>query len=687
MKRFNQFCTLFCILTVNLALGACTLESSSVAVQPAETSQLPQSDLEAILQVPTTLPDGDSVELEFTLINHSETSLYVLKWYTPLEGLAGEIFRIERDGQVIPYQGILATRVTPPPEAYVLLEPGEALSAEVDLATAYDFSKSGEYTIEFLSPSISHVARTEAEMAKTLNDLGPVQIPSKRVSVTIANASDLPVRWTPAEAAEMIRGYLQSQKPDLNPDFRLPLEELPMHEAWEYMRVQVFRITEGTFVNESFLISGDTMLRLGTAVGGPGLTSMEVSDLDRDGGAELLFTYGFGSGIHQSRIGMYAPAYDKNRIYEAGTAYLGDTGLFKEDMSNVGVRVVESDNATGVLRYSDTLGHLAIHQHENQVRLVLQVAWNLPDDLRQNLTVTSAPTQTGDETSTVVYEGISFTFDHAIAADVMAETVPATDEQEPRQTTKPAHVWFSLNGYVLPETLHKPRIVVYPVAEFEAISEYVGKTIADLRQLLVDRPAAPKAIPFLPPFHAGQMMRAQVAYVGFQNGTGVRFLTQYAQAYLPVNNHELFYTFQGLTDDGNVYVAAILPVSHPTLPTDQMAYEGDLDILVQNFDTYIAEVEEQLNAQDTSSFTPDLSLLDAMIQSLEVAPAWTTAVPPAAKRVDDPYPGWESYVNEQYGFAFRHPGAWALHEGANEVRLSRGRCCSPGFQDSRRFDQ
>ncbi len=215
MKRFIQFCTLFCILTVNLALGACTLESSSVAVQPAETIQPPQSDLEAILQVPTTLPDGDSVELEFTLINHSETGLYVLKWYTPLEGLAGEIFRIERDGQVIPYQGILATRITPPPEAYVLLEPGESVSAEVDLATAYDFSKSGEYTIEFLSPSISHVARTEAEMARTLNDLGPVQIPSKRVSVTIASASDLSVRWTPAEAAEMIRGYLRSQKPDL----------------------------------------------------------------------------------------------------------------------------------------------------------------------------------------------------------------------------------------------------------------------------------------------------------------------------------------------------------------------------------------------------------------------------------------------------------------------------------------
>jgi hypothetical protein len=51
----------------------------------------------------------------------------------------------------------------------------------------------------------------------------------------------------------------------------------------------------------------------------------------------------------------------------------------------------------------------------------------------------------------------------------------------------------------------------------------------------------------------------------------------------------------------------------------QAAYEGsDLDALIRRFDTYIAEVEEQLTAQDASSFVPDLNVLDAMIQSLEV---------------------------------------------------------------------
>jgi len=131
------------------------------------------------------------VKLRFTLINNTDARLHVLKWYTPLEGIAGEIFRVGRDGQVIPYQGILATRATPPPEAYVLLGPGESVSAEVDLATAYDFSVAAEYAIEFISPRISHVARTESEMAETLEDLGPIQISANKVTVRIERSSAL----------------------------------------------------------------------------------------------------------------------------------------------------------------------------------------------------------------------------------------------------------------------------------------------------------------------------------------------------------------------------------------------------------------------------------------------------------------------------------------------------------------
>ncbi|MGD2166169.1 MAG: hypothetical protein PVH50_11660, partial [Anaerolineae bacterium] len=226
-----------------------------------------------------------------------------------------------------------------------------------------------------------------------------VRIPAKEVKVRIGDSRDPSVRRTTGQAEAMIRDYWLSRKPSLSPEFRLAVAELPAHDVWEHLSVQVFRVTEGPYALETFLINGETVLRLGTAVGGSGVTSLQVSDLGEDGFAELLFTYSFGSGIHQSRIGMYAPAYADDRVYEAGTAYLGDMVLVKESMSNVGVRVVQSDDATKTLRYSGTLGHLAIRTCDDTARLSLEVSHDLPEDLLQKLKTIPAPAENEDQTA------------------------------------------------------------------------------------------------------------------------------------------------------------------------------------------------------------------------------------------------------------------------------------------------
>ena len=179
MKRLNRICLFCAIVAMSWLLGACGPTPTAPAVD------LPEAELSATLEAPSLLPNGEVVRLQFTLTNHSPERLYVLDWYTPLEGIFGEIFRVARDGQPIAYEGPLVMRGNPLPENYVLLEPGASVSAEVDLATVYDFSQAGEYTIEFLSPRISHVARTEADLAQTVDDLGPVRMPSNRVTIRI----------------------------------------------------------------------------------------------------------------------------------------------------------------------------------------------------------------------------------------------------------------------------------------------------------------------------------------------------------------------------------------------------------------------------------------------------------------------------------------------------------------------
>ena len=197
MKRVNRSYTLWALLVTALMLGGCTLTLPGQSSESGGGAQPPETELSAGLEVlnrstgwPPTLRTGEPVNLRFTLINNTETNLYVLTWYTPLEGIAGEIFRVERDGQAVSYTGPLATRRDPSPDDYTLLHPGKPVSADVDLATVYDFSTAGEYTIHFMSPMISHVARTEADMAETMHDLGPVKIPSSEVIIRVASQSD-----------------------------------------------------------------------------------------------------------------------------------------------------------------------------------------------------------------------------------------------------------------------------------------------------------------------------------------------------------------------------------------------------------------------------------------------------------------------------------------------------------------
>jgi hypothetical protein len=220
----------------------------------------------------------------------------------------------------------------------------------------------------------------------------------------------------------------------------------------------------------------------------------------------------------------------------------------------------------------------------------------------------------------VTYQGISFYYDPSIASGVTPEIVPQ-EELMGGGEYMPEHVGFFFDGYVLQNTFHEPRIHVYAVADLIAGSASSETTVNNLRQFLTERPADPASIPLLPLFNAAQLMRAQISYLDFQNGSGVRFLSEYAQYFAPIANSDLFYTFQGLTSDGTYYVAAILPASNPILQADTTQIPGgDFDAFSATYDTYIADIVQQLNAQTPASFTPDLSLLDAMIQSLTVTP-------------------------------------------------------------------
>ncbi|MDX1436583.1 MAG: hypothetical protein R3335_07230, partial [Anaerolineales bacterium] len=190
-------------------------------------------------------------------------------------------------------------------------------------------------------------------------------------------------------------------------------------------------------------------------------------------------------------------------------------------------------------------------------------------------------------------DGVSFSLDPAVAAGAQGQVVPENpgSQDGPYWEVHPQYVSISLDGYPLSGTQMNPGIYIYPIEDYGRLSPQAGGILDSLKDFLVQKPSDADQIPFLPIFNAGQVFHSNVDWLDFQNGSGVRFLTIYAQYPAPVNNQDLFYTFQGLTSDGRHSVSVILPVNHPALPADLAAVsESEMEAILHDYDLYREDV-------------------------------------------------------------------------------------------------
>jgi hypothetical protein len=188
----------------------------------------------------------------------------------------------------------------------------------------------------------------------------------------------------------------------------------------------------------------------------------------------------------------------------------------------------------------------------------------------------------------------------------------------------PAYTELTLQGYVLADRFHKPQIHVYPVQRFtELAPDLLNSENSDLQALIAGGPQG-KNLPLLNVnvFGAGQIFHAQYRVFAFGSGNGIRYLSEYAQYFDPINNHDLFYTFQGLTEDGKYWVSSILPISNLILPENPEPLPGGQtpEQFSNNFPTYLVDITDQLNGQTAGSFNPTLTALDALVSSIQIQP-------------------------------------------------------------------
>ncbi len=117
----------------------------------------------------------------------------------------------------------------------------------------------------------------------------------------------------------------------------------------------------------------------------------------------------------------------------------------------------------------------------------------------------------------------------------------------------------------------------------------------------------------------------------FQGGKPAeRSLEIHGQSLVVANNQDLRYIVRGMTEDGQYALFVTLPIDAPILPTHpDPAMNTNPQALqplpssvsdIQGIEAYNQKAAQELNRLAPSAFTPNLALLDQMIESLIYAP-------------------------------------------------------------------
>ena len=191
----------------------------------------------------------------------------------------------------------------------------------------------------------------------------------------------------------------------------------------------------------------------------------------------------------------------------------------------------------------------------------------------------------------------------------------------------PEHVRVVFDDDPLDRDSFDPRrrqLLILPLQEYRTLfgpaeADGFDALIGDFRALLAAQPASfDRDVLLLPVSEFSQAIWAQVRYLNFEGGRGVRFVTHLTKEISPLTASSLIYTFQGITDDARYYVAAYFPVTTTVLPAN-LAEVGKAarDLFRSDYRAYAERIAQQLDAQP-ERFVPRLELLDGLVTSLVI---------------------------------------------------------------------
>jgi peptidyl-Lys metalloendopeptidase len=125
-------------------------DGANPATTPGEAPEARPEDLSVALAAAATEAKADQgVLVTVTLTNISDHAVRLLRHDTALDGMKEDLFAVSRDGAAVEYVGRHYKWAAPQAGDFVTLEAGRSLTSTADLASAYDFGVTGDYTVNY----------------------------------------------------------------------------------------------------------------------------------------------------------------------------------------------------------------------------------------------------------------------------------------------------------------------------------------------------------------------------------------------------------------------------------------------------------------------------------------------------------------------------------------------------------
>jgi peptidyl-Lys metalloendopeptidase len=184
--------------TIILA-GLVAMAGAAVAGRSATVGTF-ANPLRAAVHAETDASDAFAGNLQFRISNSANRAVKVLAYQLPDGSLEADLFDVYRDGVRVEYTGAQIKRAAPVESDYITLRAGETKLLSANLASAYDLSQPGLYTIQY---------KAYLQGAKT--DDGRL-IASK--NGRMASLSSAPMTlWVDGVRAQSSAGFEQKAKP------------------------------------------------------------------------------------------------------------------------------------------------------------------------------------------------------------------------------------------------------------------------------------------------------------------------------------------------------------------------------------------------------------------------------------------------------------------------------------------